>query len=152
MNLIVSCFFLDFDSELLPLYNNLLLLIICRVLVYYEVSMRIARASLVVQGIWDTRKASRKRQVLRIRASQRFYRIQVSQRDHTHTVSESAVGRHDEEFVPMPAFIAAFGSQFVMPDGCVKWSKIKDILSEHVYFNSSLVGVFNGRRHPSFRF
>ena len=59
---------------------------------------------------------------------------------------------NDEEFVPMPAFIAAFGSQFVMPDGCVKWSKIKDILSEHVYFNSSLAGVFNGRRHPSFRF
>ena len=59
---------------------------------------------------------------------------------------------NDEEFVPMPAFTALFGNKFVLPDGCVKWMMIKDILSEHVYFNSSLVGVFSGRRHPSFRF
>ena len=59
---------------------------------------------------------------------------------------------NEAEFVPMPAFIAAFGDQHVSPEGWIKWSRMKDILSEHVYFNSSLVGVFSGRRHPSFRF
>ena len=27
--------------------------------------------------------------------------------------------------------------------------KIKEILKEHIYFNSSLVGVFSGRKHPT---
>ena len=60
---------------------------------------------------------------------------------------------NDEEFIPMPAFLDTFGRELVMSQGYpVKWTKLRIIMQDHVYFNSSLVGVFSGRRHPTIRF
>ena len=60
---------------------------------------------------------------------------------------------NDEEFIPMPAFLDTFGKKFVMSQGYpTKWTKLRIILQDHVYFNSSLVGVFSGRRHPTIRY
>ena len=60
---------------------------------------------------------------------------------------------NDTEFIPMPAFLDTFGKELVMSQGYpVKWTKLRTILQDHVYFNSSLVGVFSGRRHPTIRF
>ena len=45
-----------------------------------------------------------------------------------------------DEFIPSDRFAAVFGS------GVKKWDDVRSLLSEHVYYNSSLVGVFSGRK------
>ena len=45
-----------------------------------------------------------------------------------------------DEFIPSDRFAAVFGS------GVKKWDDLRSLLSENVYYNSSLVGVFSGRK------
>ena len=48
-----------------------------------------------------------------------------------------------EHFDPVNTeFALVFGSEIV------KWSDLRAYLQEHVYFNSSLVGVFSGKKMP----
>ena len=48
-----------------------------------------------------------------------------------------------EHFDPVNTqFASVFGSEIV------KWSDLRAYLQEHVYFNSSLVGVFTGKKMP----
>ena len=45
-----------------------------------------------------------------------------------------------DEFIPSDRFAAVFGS------GVKKWDDLRSLLSDHVFFNSSLVGVFSGKK------
>ena len=49
-----------------------------------------------------------------------------------------------DEFIPSDRFAAVFGRQ--KWDDAKKWDDLRSLLSEHVYYNSSLVGVFSGRK------
>ena len=44
------------------------------------------------------------------------------------------------EFIPSDRFAAVFGS------GVKKWDDLRSLLSDHVFFNSSYVGVFSGKK------
>ena len=46
---------------------------------------------------------------------------------------------NDEEFCASAAFAPIFGKEVR------KWSEIRVYLSDHVFFNSSYVGVFTGK-------
>ena len=45
-----------------------------------------------------------------------------------------------DEFIPSDRFAAIFGS------GVKMWDDLRSLLSENVYYNSSLVGVFSGKK------
>ena len=52
----------------------------------------------------------------------------------------SALPLNKDEFIPIDRCVPVFGS------GVKKWSDIKKYLGEHVYFRSTRVGVFSGKK------
>ena len=49
-----------------------------------------------------------------------------------------------DEFIPSDRFAAVFARQ--KWDDVKMWDDLRSLLSEHVYFNSSYVGVFSGKK------